>query len=168
MSADVGELGLIPGWGRSPGGGHGNALQCSCLENEQRSLVGYSPQGCKELDTTEQLSMHTHREGNLEFCQIIRIVKLVKLLLYREFRAVYCLTAGTVACQVLLSSTISQSLLKLTSIESMMLSNHPTLIPSAYFPHTCTLFMYIVKTHRSLNSHISINQDLEKRETEPN
>ena len=44
--------------------------------------------------------MHTHREGNLEFCQIIRIVKLVKLLLYREFRAVYCLTAGTVACQV--------------------------------------------------------------------
>ena len=62
--------------------------------------MGYSPLGCKELDTTEQLSMHTHREGNLEFCQIIRIVKLVKLLLYREFRAVYCLTAGTVACQV--------------------------------------------------------------------
>ena len=24
---------LIPGLGRSPGGGHGNALQCSCLEN---------------------------------------------------------------------------------------------------------------------------------------
>ena len=33
MSADVGELGLIPGWGRSPRGGHGNALQHSCLEN---------------------------------------------------------------------------------------------------------------------------------------
>ena len=26
----------------------------------QRSLVGYSPQGCKELDTTERLSMHAH------------------------------------------------------------------------------------------------------------
>ena len=26
-------LGSIPGWGRSPGGGHGNPLQCSCLEN---------------------------------------------------------------------------------------------------------------------------------------
>ena len=25
--------GLIPGWGRSPGGGHGNPLQYSCLEN---------------------------------------------------------------------------------------------------------------------------------------
>ena len=30
---DVGETGLIPGWGRSPGGGHGNPLQYSCLEN---------------------------------------------------------------------------------------------------------------------------------------
>ena len=25
--------GLIPGWGRSPGGGHGTPLQYSCLEN---------------------------------------------------------------------------------------------------------------------------------------
>ena len=28
-----GDLGSIPGLGRSPGGGHGNPLQCSCLEN---------------------------------------------------------------------------------------------------------------------------------------
>ena len=41
--------------GRSPGGGHGNPLQYSCLENlhGQRSLAGYSPQGCKESDMTE-------------------------------------------------------------------------------------------------------------------
>ena len=30
---DVRDSGLIPGSGRSPGGGHGNPLQCSCLEN---------------------------------------------------------------------------------------------------------------------------------------
>ena len=30
---NVGDLGLIPGLGRSPGGGHGNSLQYSCLEN---------------------------------------------------------------------------------------------------------------------------------------
>ena len=30
---DVREVGLIPGSGRSPGGGHGNPLQYSCLEN---------------------------------------------------------------------------------------------------------------------------------------
>ena len=40
------------------GGGHGNPLEYSCLENPrgQRSLAGYSPWGCKQLDTTEQLS----------------------------------------------------------------------------------------------------------------
>ena len=30
---DVRDLGVIPGSGRSPGGGHGNPLQYSCLEN---------------------------------------------------------------------------------------------------------------------------------------
>ena len=48
-------MGLIPGPGRSPGGGHSNPLQYSCLENlyGQRSLAGYSPCSRKELDTTE-------------------------------------------------------------------------------------------------------------------
>ena len=32
-AGDAGDAGLIPEWGRSPGGGHGNPLQCSCLEN---------------------------------------------------------------------------------------------------------------------------------------
>ena len=32
-AGDTGDIGLIPGSGRSPGGGHGNPLQYSCLEN---------------------------------------------------------------------------------------------------------------------------------------
>jgi len=32
-ACSVGDLGSIPGLGRSPGGGHGNSLQYSCLEN---------------------------------------------------------------------------------------------------------------------------------------
>ena len=32
-ACNAGEVGLIPGSGRSPGGGHGNPLQFSCLEN---------------------------------------------------------------------------------------------------------------------------------------
>ena len=53
-AGDAGDTGSIAGWGRSAGGGHGNPLQCSCLENPhgQRSLVGYSPWGRKDLDTT--------------------------------------------------------------------------------------------------------------------
>ena len=52
-----GELGSIPGLGRLPGGGHGNPLQSSCLENPhgQRRLAGYSPWSHKELDTAEWL-----------------------------------------------------------------------------------------------------------------
>ena len=46
---------MIPGFGRSPRGGHGNPLQHSCLENHhgQRGLAGYSPWGHKESDTTQ-------------------------------------------------------------------------------------------------------------------
>ena len=54
-ACNTGDLGLIPGSRRSPGEGNGNPLQSSCLENsmERRSLLGYSPWGCKELDMTE-------------------------------------------------------------------------------------------------------------------
>ena len=63
-------LGLIPGLGRSPGGGHGNPLQYSYLENPhgQRSLRGYSPWGHKESDTTK------HSVGQLiSLCLVILI-----------------------------------------------------------------------------------------------
>ena len=45
----------ISGSGRSPGEGNGNPLQYSCLEKShgQRSLAGYTPWDCKELDTIE-------------------------------------------------------------------------------------------------------------------
>ena len=33
LLANAGDAGLIPGWGRSPGGGHDNPLQYSWLEN---------------------------------------------------------------------------------------------------------------------------------------
>ena len=54
----VEDLALISGLGGSPGGGFGNPLQYSCLENPhgQRSLVGYSPWGHRESDTTGRLS----------------------------------------------------------------------------------------------------------------
>ena len=54
-AGDTGDTGSIPGLERSSGGGHGNSLQYSCLENphRQRSLAGYSPWGRKELDMAE-------------------------------------------------------------------------------------------------------------------
>ena len=68
-TCNVGDLGSIPGFGRSPGGGDGNPLQYSCLENlhGQRSLTGYSPWALKESDRTEwlgtaQCSILEHRK----------------------------------------------------------------------------------------------------------
>ena len=49
-ACNAGDLGLIPGLGRSPGEGSGNTLQYSCLENSMDR-----PWGRKELDMTEQL-----------------------------------------------------------------------------------------------------------------
>ena len=62
-ACSVGDLGSIPGLGRSPGEGNGNPLQYSCLENSMdwgapQSLVGYSPWCRKESDTTERLHFH--------------------------------------------------------------------------------------------------------------
>ena len=56
-AGDIRDSGLIRKVGRSPGGGHGNPLQYSCLENlnGQSNLAGYSPWGQKESDMTEQI-----------------------------------------------------------------------------------------------------------------
>ena len=57
-ACNTGDMDLIPGLGRSPGGGHGNPHQYSYLENPhgQRRLADCSPWGHKELDMTERLS----------------------------------------------------------------------------------------------------------------
>ena len=54
LPANAGDVGSIPGWGRSPGEGNGNPLQYSCLENPmdrgawQATVSGVA----KELDTS--------------------------------------------------------------------------------------------------------------------
>ena len=56
-ACNAGDLGSIPGSGRSPGEGNGNPTPVF-LPGEsrgRRSLVGYSPWGHKESDTNEQI-----------------------------------------------------------------------------------------------------------------
>ena len=65
-SGDTRDLNVNSGSGKSPGVGHGNPLQCSCLKifmdigAWQAAVHGItkSPWGCK--DTTERWSLHTH------------------------------------------------------------------------------------------------------------
>ena len=58
-ACNVGDPGLIPGSGRSPGEGNGSTpALLSGKSRGRRSLIGYSPWGRKESDMTEQLSLH--------------------------------------------------------------------------------------------------------------
>ena len=64
-ACDAGDADLIPGWGRSPGEGNGNPLQFLPGESPgQGSLVGYSPWGHKESDTTKVIE-HGHGDPRI-------------------------------------------------------------------------------------------------------
>ena len=116
----------------------------------QRSLGGYSPWGCKELDTTEPPIL-TDSPGCLFTLELLNTdptrgrvqrarsgrdsVEQYTVQFSRSFFA----DPQTAACQASLSITNSRSLLKLTSLESVMPSNHlilchPLLLPPSIFP----------------------------------
>ena len=54
-AGDLRDMSSVPGPGKSSGGGHGNPLQYSCLENsmDRGAWWAISPWVCKESDTTE-------------------------------------------------------------------------------------------------------------------
>ena len=58
-AGDIRDMNLIPDWGRYPGGGHGNPVQYSCLENPMdRGAWRATVHGvAKESDTTERLTL---------------------------------------------------------------------------------------------------------------
>ena len=63
-AGDARDTGLIPVSGRSPGGGHSNPLQCSCLENPmdrgawQATVHGFT----KSQTLLKQLNTHTSKK----------------------------------------------------------------------------------------------------------
>ena len=74
VPANPADLGLIPGSGRSPGGGHGNPLQYSCLENPMdRGAWWATVHGVSESDTTE---------GNQHACTHRALLKPFKAVLH--------------------------------------------------------------------------------------
>ena len=86
------DVGLIPGLGRSPGGGLGNPLQYSCLENlcGQGSLAGYSPQGCKESDMTEETQhTRTYVQMYTDICVCIYIYTHTHICVYYRYTQMY-------------------------------------------------------------------------------
>ena len=103
----------------------------------RRNLVGYSPWGRKELDTTERLTFTSlfylpNKKTDFNCCPTHYSVQ--SLISVRLFA-----TAWTAACQASLSNTNSQNLLKLMSMESVLTSKHlilcrPLLLLPSIFP----------------------------------
>ena len=79
---DARDMGSVPGSGRSPGGGNGNPLQSSCLENpmDREAWVGYSPWGPTELETTKS-----------DLTQWTRIDAELQTIVYRLFQLLWSL-----------------------------------------------------------------------------
>ena len=62
-AGDIRHVGLIPGLGRSPGGGHGNPLQYSSLENPiDRGAWQATVYGVKEPERLKR-PKHVHRDS---------------------------------------------------------------------------------------------------------
>ena len=80
--ANAGDVSLIPGSGRCPGGGNGNQLQYSCLGNPtEEPGVGYCPWGCKRVRHDLAIKQQQQRDNMKEN-------KLNKRLAFLEIRAV--------------------------------------------------------------------------------
>ena len=65
----VRDVGSIPGWGRSPGGGHGNPLQYSCLENSMDRGAWWATvrRVAESQARLKQLSMYKSDHGFVNF-----------------------------------------------------------------------------------------------------
>ena len=61
---DIRDMGSIPGSGRSPGGGHGNPLQYSCLENptNREAWLATVHRVTKSRTQLKRLIMHAHNQ----------------------------------------------------------------------------------------------------------
>ena len=95
-----------------------------------QSLVGNSPWGCKESDTTERLYLLTHLIKYMKRCStsLVIVVAIQSQSCVRLF-----VTPCTAACQASLNFSISWNLSKFTSIELVVPSNHLILCLSLLF-----------------------------------
>ena len=112
-----------------PGSSAGKESACQCRRHGFIPWVGKIPWRRKWQPTPVFLPGKSHRQRNLAGYSSVRLLSCVRLFA----------TSGTAARQASLSITNSQSSLKLTSIESVMPSNHlilccPLLLLPSVFP----------------------------------
>ena len=77
-AGDEGDTGLIPGLGRSPGEGNGYPLQYSCLENSMDKGAWWATGGCKESDTSDQVTLSLTFTDGLMASSLLSLVLSVQ------------------------------------------------------------------------------------------
>ena len=151
-ACNAGDLGCAPGLGRSPGEGNGHPVQRSCLG---KSLLGCKKLGVVALQVHVSFDSMAVNQSQVHTCPLpsglasnlgdySAWLLMVQLCSLGQFSPVQLLsrvrlfaTPWTAACQVSLSITNSQSLLKLMSLELVLPSSHvilchPLLLPSIF------------------------------------
>ena len=79
-ACNVGDLGSIPGSGRSPGEGNGNPLQYSCLENPMdRVAWGLQSMGCKDSNMAATFTYVCTLNISDDISTFILLVYLLKI-----------------------------------------------------------------------------------------
>ena len=73
LPANVGDLGLIPGLGRSPGEGNGNSLQYSCIGNPKDRGAW---QATVHEVTKSRTRLSTHTEPNADLLSILALMAI--------------------------------------------------------------------------------------------
>ena len=128
-AGDTGDVGSIPGSGRPPGGGNGNPLQYSCLENPTDRETCWA-------------TVHRVTKSQTRLKWLSTVTSHVWIFA----------TPWPAACQASLSIIISLSLLKLTSTESVIPSNHPSSVTPFYlalnFSQHQGLFQWVSSSHQ--------------------
>ena len=77
-AGDAGDVSSTPGSGRSPGGGHGNPLPYSCLENPMDRGAWATVHGVtKSWTGLKQLGMHTHSH---DICKMVRTIMVSRVI----------------------------------------------------------------------------------------
>ena len=140
-ACSAGDSGSIPGSGWSPGVGNGNRLHHSCLENPiDRGAwwtivhgVAKSWAQLSDWHLSTDTPLNSERPPHITgtYSPLFLPLHLDSISLFVVVQSISHVwlfaTPWATACQISLSFTISLSLLKLMSIESVMPSSHPIL-----------------------------------------
>ena len=137
------DTGLIPGWRRSPGGGNGNLLQDSCLENPRGSRAWWIAVNGVTKSWMWPRNWHTHTY--VLICIYVCVYIIYFFILFSFM--IYHGTLNIVPC------AIQQGLAFIHSVYNgnPKLPTYPSFTPPPWRPHVCFVTWSLFLCHREVH-----------------